>query len=414
MNELITIPFCQGMSIRIEPAFAHQLAVVMPHLTNITADLRRIAFSPTISDYIDTVQGRLLRESNHSAKSKSMLLRRVQKLKLVLTQDDPERRIAQIEDVDIRKFKDRLPQVLRRNQRSASQGTNIERYYQLFNRIMQQALEDKLLLNHLSISITRKKSAELTKPFLDVDLNSLFGSWPLAPYPDGFTGQLLADAKPYRFWLMPLGLLTGARLNELCQLQASDVIEDRAGVRLLSINDNHPFKSLKNEQSRREIPLCSKLIGMGFLEFVEERRQADGPQAFLFKELEYHPEHLLSRDPSRFYCGPRTGAGFIGQHCSNAEMGGLNFKSFRRTFAMRLEKSGIPDRTIAKLLGHGSETLHVTVKHYLAGIPSQVLLEQMERGLCFNMELSGIHWRHYKNLMASQKLRGKRGRRRKK
>ena len=109
MNELITIPFANGMSIRIEAAFSHQLAVVMPHLTNITTDLRRIEFSPTISDYIDTFQGRLLRESHQAGKAKNMLIRRLHKLKLVLTQDDPERRIAQIDEVDIRKLKDRLP-----------------------------------------------------------------------------------------------------------------------------------------------------------------------------------------------------------------------------------------------------------------------------------------------------------------
>lgn len=414
MNELITIPFAQGMSIRIESAFAHQLAVVMPHLTNITADLRRIAFSPTISDYIDTVQGRLLRESHLSFKAKSMLLRRLQKLKLVLTQDDSERRIAQIDEVDIRKLKDRLPNVLRQNQQSGSKGSNIERYYQLFNRIMKEAFEDKLLLTEISISITRKKSAEQTKPFLDADLSSLLCSWPYSPYPEGHSAKLLKNANPYRFWLVPLGLFTGARLNELCQLQASDVIEDSAGVPLLSINDNHMLKSLKNEQSRREIPLCSKLINMGFLEFVEERRQADGPQAFLFKELEHHPEHLLSRDPSRFFCGPRTGAGFIGQHCSNAEMGGLNFKSFRRTFALRLQKSAIPAQVVAELLGHETEGMQVTFDHYLDQSPSEALLGYLERGLCFNIDLSCIHWRNYKNLMASQRLRGKRGRKRQK
>ena len=45
---------------------------------------------------------------------------------------------------------------------------------------------------------------------------------------------------------------------------------------------------------------------MGFLNFVEERRQADGNDALLFNELSFDPKHLYSRDPSRFFCGPCT------------------------------------------------------------------------------------------------------------
>lgn len=90
---------------------------------------------------------------------------------------------------------------------------------------------------------------------------------------------------------MPLGLFTGARLNELCQLRAHDVIQDVYGVDLISINANGFNKSLKNAQSAREIPICSKLIEIGFLDFVEERRQADGKDALLFSELIFDDKH---------------------------------------------------------------------------------------------------------------------------
>lgn len=410
MNEVITIPFANGLSIRVEPGFAHHLGLLMPHLTNISSDIRRFETSPLISEYLDTVLGRFLRESHLSGKSQKMLISRFEKLKRVLTSIDPDRRIAQLDETDLRNLKQRLPRELRKNQRSGSQGSNIETHYQLFNRIVDQAVEDKLLTQPLKITITRSKAPDPTRPFLDSDLQALLCSWPMGPYPAGFRGLVLEDAKPYRFWLMPLGLFTGARLNELCQLQASDIVQDSHSIHLISINDNQLLKSLKNEQSRREIPICSPLIEMGFLEFVEERRQADGATAQLFAELEYHPDHLYSRDPSRFFCGARTGAGFIGRYCPQAEMGGLNFKSFRRTFAQRLEQSAVPARTIALLLGHESEGLAVMEKHYLDKPPSQALLDDLERGLTYNVCLDGLHWNQFKNLMASQKLRQKRGR----
>src|SRR3546814_2233302 len=60
--------------------------------------------------------------------------------------------------------------------------------------------------------------------------------------------------------------------------------------------------------------------------------QADGNDALLFNELSFDPKHLYSRDPSRFFCGPCTGTGYIGQHCPPAVNGGLHFKSLRRSF----------------------------------------------------------------------------------
>ncbi len=219
------------------------------------------------------------------------------------------------------------------------------------------------------------------------------------------------DAKPYRFWLLPLGLYTGARLNELCQLRVHDVIQDVHGVDLIDINDNGYNKSLKTGPSARQIPICSKLVEMGFLNFVEERRQADGNDALLFNELSFDPKHLYSRDPSRFFCGPCTGTGYIGQHCPPAVNGGLNFKSLRRSFAVRLERSGISPSTIAYLLGHEGGAPEVTADHYLEQPLSLRLLEQMERGLTYNAQTEQIRWEHFKKLLANQAGRGKRGRR---
>jgi hypothetical protein len=150
---------------------------------------------------------------------------------------------------------------------------------------------------------------------------------------------------------------------------------------------------------------------MGFLNFVEERRQADGNDALLFNELSFDPKHLYSRDQSRFFCGPCTGTGYIGQHCPPAVNGGLNFKSLRRSFAVRLERSGISPSTIAYLLGHEGGAPEVTADHYLEQPLSLRLLEQMERGLTYNAQTEQIRWEHFKKLLANQAGRGKRGRR---
>ncbi|MNZ30736.1 Phage integrase family protein [compost metagenome] len=410
-TKAVSIPFSRGLSLVCEPGYEERLRVALANIHHIVDAIHRLENSPLLAEFIDTVLDRFLRETDYGAKSQHMLKSRVAKLKSVLTSDNPMRRVAELNQVDIQNLKTRLPELLKQNTCSASQGANLDAYYRLFNRIIDEALEDNLLGEASKIATTSTKQSAPTKPFLDANLGSLFANWPYAVYPTGFKGTILEDAHPYRFWLMPLGLFTGARLNELCQLRVHDVIKDFYGVDLISINDNGFKKSLKNEQSRREIPISSRLVEMGFLEFVEERRSAGGNDALIFGELIFDEKHLYSRDPSRFFCGPRTGEGFIGKYCPHTSAGGWNFKSFRRTFSIRLQRSGVPASTIAYLLGHEGGVPEVTQQHYLEKPLSLHLLHVLEQGLSYNTQLDNVHWQHFKNLMASQAGRSKRGRR---
>ena len=63
---------------------------------------------------------------------------------------------------------------------------------------------------------------------------------------------------PHYFWLPLLGLYTGARLNELCQLYLED-LKCLSGVWVFDFNDEHE-KKLKNADSKRVIPIHHSLI----------------------------------------------------------------------------------------------------------------------------------------------------------
>lgn len=52
------------------------------------------------------------------------------------------------------------------------------------------------------------------------------------------------------YWLSLLGLITGARLEELCQLPAGDFIEQG----FIRITDSSESQCLKNSSSRRVLP----------------------------------------------------------------------------------------------------------------------------------------------------------------
>ena len=73
---------------------------------------------------------------------------------------------------------------------------------------------------------------------------------------------------------MPLlGLFTGAREAELCQLHVADVYQDEAtAIWVIDINQREDKKLKSGEQNERRIPLHPQLVRLGFLKFVAQMK----------------------------------------------------------------------------------------------------------------------------------------------
>lgn len=77
-------------------------------------------------------------------------------------------------------------------------------------------------------------------------------------------------------WLPLIGLFTGARINEVCQLNPfTDIKQDQeSGIWYLHFTDESEAavgvnKSIKTNSSYRIVPIHSKLLKLGFLHYVE-------------------------------------------------------------------------------------------------------------------------------------------------
>ncbi|WP_345793047.1 site-specific integrase [Thauera sp. JM12B12] len=167
------------------------------------------------------------------------------------------------------------------------------------------------------------------------------------------------------FWLPLLGLFTGARLNELCQLTVSD-IGTHDGIETISILDNDFNKRLKNTASRRIIPIHSKLIELGFLSYAG----AVG-QGRLFPELPENPARTgdFTKEPSRRFTAYRRKCG-IGSDLTEkdgAPSGRSNktFHSFRSTLISAMRLKDVPKDRRTRLAGH--EYSDTQDRHYTGG-----------------------------------------------
>lgn len=82
-------------------------------------------------------------------------------------------------------------------------------------------------------------------------------------------------------------MFLGVRANEAASLLVADVKEEDGIPYILlreTDDDGKKRERLKTSASRRRVPLHSELVKIGFLEFVEDQREADS-QGFLFPEL---------------------------------------------------------------------------------------------------------------------------------
>jgi integrase len=95
------------------------------------------------------------------------------------------------------------------------------------------------------------------------------------PFTDEEATTILTTARQnrgYIRWLPWVCCLTGARISEICPASAEDVSQIE-GVTVLCIHDEGAededgVSSLKNEESRRIVPIHLALVAEGFLDFV--------------------------------------------------------------------------------------------------------------------------------------------------
>lgn len=195
-------------------------------------------------------------------------------------------------------------------------------------------------------------------------------------------------------WLIPLGLFTGARLDELCGLRVEDVAEQN-GIRFLDIRP-HDLRRLKSEAASRHIPIHSELLRLGFLRYVENVRKQG--HKMLFPGLSGGgPDEKRSWYLSKKFSDYRkaVGAG------SNTTV----FHSLRANVAEALENAAIPESEAARLLGHEFYTMSYGV--YSGGLRLPILQRVVEAIQYPGLNLSRLHYPPTKREQPTRK-RGRR------
>jgi integrase len=172
------------------------------------------------------------------------------------------------------------------------------------------------------------------RPFTDTELAAIF-------HPEIF--KAWAVKYPHRWFGVILGLYSGARVNEVAQLEVSD-IEEIHGVWGFSVrHEPEKGKKLKNKQSRRFVPLADPVIAAGFLNYRNDVIAAGHNR--LFPNLPNSTGLGFGRSLSRQFCD------YIHEKSVGVVEEGSGFHYFRHTLASMLYGK-IDDLTLVSITGH--------------------------------------------------------------
>ncbi len=263
----------------------------------------------------------------------------------------------------------------------------VEKQLNAVKSLLSYAFKNDLVATNVAagVGVLRSdKNEEKRYPFSSEHLRAIF-SHPV------FHGEPPTRGKearwPEMFWLPILGLFTGARVAEIARLRKEDVGTEE-GVSYVFINNRDEGKSIKNEASRRKVPLHREIARLGFVKYVASLNK--GSQVFPSLDLaslkpednfsEWFNDKLLREVGVR---GPKTKPVVKGKRTPEK----LVFHSFRHTFKDAIRAAGIEEAVGDALQGHTSQSVS---RNYGRGYPLRVLKREVDKVRYERLDLSRL------------------------
>lgn len=177
--------------------------------------------------------------------------------------------------------------------------------------------------------------------FSDKDLTELFST----PVWAGCSNENIRTVsgniviRDWRYWGPILALYTGMRLEEIASLHAGD-FNTESGIWYIDISGSGN-RHIKSEAAKRHIPIHSRLIQLGFQDFVVEQ----GDRGAIFKDLKPNLKgEKYGNKLGKWFGYYRRQCGIYQRH--------KDFHSLRHNFVEKLLLRNVPEDQVAVLVGH--------------------------------------------------------------
>ncbi|MBV1690476.1 site-specific integrase [Novosphingobium sp. G106] len=274
-------------------------------------------------------------------------------------------------------FRDVIAAAAARGERRFISPANLNAYINRFGGVMHWAIDegyiDRNPLKGLKLRDPVKRR-DKRKPFSIEQLRRIFAAPIFTGCKDderGFSVAGPARPRRARFWAPLIALFSGLRMNEICQLEVSDIVKID-GIACFKVatglNAAGQQKRVKTAASERLVPIHDELARFGFLAFVEAQRIAGEPNLFPDLPLGHlgYRSTALSKWFSRFLVTAKADAPLTCYH------------SFRHNFRDGLREAKV-DRERSLILGGWTTDgkSSAIADNYGSGYPAKVLAEAL-------------------------------------
>ena len=199
--------------------------------------------------------------------------------------------------------------------------------------------------------------------------------------------------RPFKFWIPLIGILTGARINEIAQLNVEDIYENKdAECWILDINtddDDDSKKSLKRDSHKRQTPIHPALIELGLHEYAEKLKEYGFTR--LFPELPFNELGNYGVTASKWFNNTYTNS----RNCSTVTPN-TSFHSLRHNFIDYVYSTlNIPESAFAHYVGQAAQG-GVGITRYAKPTELQNALKIIEK-INYNNSIDFKKIKHWKN-----------------
>jgi len=235
----------------------------------------------------------------------------------------------------------------------------INKYISNYNSLIDWCITKKKFSEHRSNPFTglflpeTSETSQERRPYTDQEVQRI-----LNYKPERDARQIPTDS----FWFPKIALYTGMRLNEISSLLTED-FKEIDGIHCIDLSTKQ--KEVKNKNSKRVIPIHSKLIEWGLLKLIDKRREDN--QSIVFQEsragYKEAPRAGWGERPSRWFT--RYVIERIGLDKEELKSRGLiaDFHCLRHTFCSKARYLGLDNKVMELIAGHG-DGFSMTYDHY--------------------------------------------------
>lgn len=268
-----------------------------------------------------------------------------------------------------------IKQVLAMKDVESMSTKSVNKHISRLGSLLKYCVDEGMISNNpaLGLKISEKKRADEERDAYSFeDVRKIVSNLPNDP------------ATPERYWIPLIGLYSGMRLNEICQLYVADIVMFD-GIWCFSINAEKD-KRVKNESSERVIPIHPTLINLGLLNYVDNLRSNSVPR--LWMNLTYCKINGYGNSFGKWY--QRFNREYVTDYSLKV------FHSMRHLVTNTLKQAGVIEPIIAELVGH-SNGESMTMGRYGKRYQPKVILEALEKldyGVILSPTPSVIHSTH--------------------